>query len=252
MICCWQMQANKGTFGRVSTSTAQVTGWLGRNVMMLDQPALAADEVAVVLGEVHPLVEQLGSTEGLIALSTASAALRLDRIASPEDLRNFLNHYRIQVLEPLELPAITRAFGHAARNQTRELLALDRELGAQPIMREWRSASLRVGRSQLRRLRPLRDQRLVLRYLAAVENGRAHGWHTVVFGLTLALFSLPLRHGLCAYARRTLRGFIHSAARSLDSTEAIGAALLEEQCACLPKAVNEIVQRHAALILRED
>lgn len=216
--------------------------------MMLNLPTLATDQMAVVLGDVHPLVEQLGSTEGLVALNAASAALRLDRIDSPAALRRFLAHYRVQVLVPVELPVIARAFCHAARHQTRELVALDRGLGAQSVPGELAAASRRVGQGQLRRLRPLRDQRLVQRYLAAVETGRAHGWHTVVYGLTLALFSLPLRDGLSAYAQQTLRGFIHSASRSLGSTEACGVALLEEQCEHLPEAINEIVHRHAALI----
>lgn len=66
------------------------------------------------------------------------------------------------------------------------------------------SPSRQIGRRQLARLRPLRDERIVRRYLAAVESGRADGWHTVVYGLTLALYSLPLRQGLLHYAQETL------------------------------------------------
>ncbi len=57
------------------------------------------------------------------------------------------------------------------------------------------------------------------RYLAAVESGEAHGWHTLVYGLTLAVYSLPLRQGLLGYAQQTTRGFIQAAARSLELSE---------------------------------
>ena len=61
----------------------------------------------------------------------------------------------------------------------------------------------------------MRDQRVVQRYLQAVEGGQANGWHTLVYGLTLAVYSLPLRQGLLGYAHQTTRGFIYSAARML-------------------------------------
>lgn len=212
--------------------------------MMLDHTNLAAHEVAEVLGDIYPLVEQLGSTEGLVTLNTVSAALRLQRIETPAAFCSFLRHYRDQILLPVELPVITRAFWHASRSETRELIALDQELAGRPIIRELAAASQRIGRSQLRRLRPLRDQRLVQRYLAAADAGDAHGWHTLVYGVTLALFSLPLRQGLWAYAQQTLRGFIHSASVPLGLTEDFGMALLEAQCEGLPQAIEEVITRH--------
>ena len=54
------------------------------------------------------------------------------------------------------------------------------------------------ARSAAGSARPLRDQRLVQRYLTAVEQGEAQGWHTLVYGLTLAVYSLPLRQGTCS------------------------------------------------------
>ena len=211
------------------------------HLTMLNHSNLATHEVAEVLGDNHPLVEQLGSTEGLVTLNTVSAALSLRRIETPAAFGDFLRHYREHILLPMELPVITRAFWHASRSETRELIALDQELAGQPIIRELAAASQRVGRSQLRRLRPLRDQRLVRRYLAAVDADEAHGWHTLVYGVTLALFSLPLRQGLWAYAQQTLRGFIHSASAPLGLTEDFGRALLDEQCEGLPQAIDKVI-----------
>ena len=87
---------------------------------------------------------------------------------------------------------------------------------------------------------------MVQRYLAAVENREAHGWHTLVYGLTLAVYSLPLRPGLLGYAHQTTRGFIHAAARGLNLTEAECRALFDELCAPLPGAVELMLGKMAA------
>jgi urease accessory protein UreF len=93
----------------------------------------------------------------------------------------------------------------------------------------------------------LRDQRIVQRYLHAVEVGEAHGWHTLVYGLTLAMYSLPLRQGLLGYAIQTTRGFIHSAARELDVSEKDCRALLEQLTEPLPAALEALlIERVAA------
>ena len=108
------------------------------------------------------------------------------------------------------------------------------------MLRNFAGASRRVGQGQLQKLRPLRDQRFVQRYLAAVDAGEAQGWHTLVFGLTLAVYSLPLRQGLFSYAHQATRGFLYAAADTLILTESRGAAraLFDELCAGVPAAVE--------------
>ena len=145
-----------------------------------------------------------------------------------------------------KLPAIESAHGHTGRNELRELVALDLELTGEPMLQEFARASQRVGRSQLRKLRPLRDQRMVQRYLQAVEGGLAHGWHTLVYGLTLEVYSLPLRQGLLGYAHQTTRGFIYSAARMLRLSERECRELFEDRCEGLPEAVEELLKRRVA------
>jgi urease accessory protein UreF len=160
-------------------------------------------------------------------------------------LRKFLGQYQICILLPLELPAIESAHGHASRNEVRELVALDQELAAEPVLQNFAAPSRRVGQAQLQKLRPLRDQRVVQRYLAAVESGEAHGWHTLVYGLTLAVYSLPLRQGLLGYAHQTMRGFIYSAARMLDLSERACRDLFDELCADLPLAIESQLKESA-------
>jgi len=204
-------------------------------VIMLRQPN---PETTELLGDWHPLVQQLGSTEGLVALSTASHSLQLNRVDSVPTLLGFLEAYQSQILIPYELPAIQRAYRHASRNETRELIAFDQEVAAEPMLKPFANASRRVGQAQLKRLRPLRDQRLVQRYLRAVQAGEAQAWHTVVYGLILSLYSLPPRQGLLSYARQTTRGFIASVAGRLRLAESDILELQSETCAPLPAAVN--------------
>ena len=208
------------------------------------QPQLAHDP-AEWLGDAHPLVQQLGTADGLASLHGLADSLRARPIASLPALREFLRCYHQRILLPHELPAIQKAFVHASHNELRELIALDQQLSAEPSLQDFAGASHRVGQGQLQKLRPLRDERLVQRYLAAVENQEARGWHTLVYGLTLAVYSLPLRPGLLGYAHQTTRGFIHAAARSLELTEAECQDLFEELCAPLPATVDLLVGKLA-------
>lgn len=208
---------------------------------MWPQPQWAQDP-AEWLGDAHPLVEQLGSADGLASLHALADSLRTQPVASLPALREFLRCYHERVLLPHELPAIQTAFAHASRHEIRELVALDLQLAREPALQDFADASRRVGQAQLQKLRPLRDERAVQRYLHAVEQGEAHGWHTLVYGLTLVLYSLPLRPGLLGYAHQTTRGFIHAAARSLKLTEADCGALFEKLCAPLPAAVEALVR----------
>ena len=208
---------------------------------MLIQAQSIPAEGAELLGEWHPLLIQLGSVEGLVTLSMASATLGRGPIDSLEALSLFLNAYRSEVLLPVELPSIYHAYRYSRRNQTRELVALDQEVGGRQLFRDFASASQRVGKEQLRRLRPLRDERVVQRYLQAVDRDEAQGWHTLVYGLTLAIYSLPLRQGLMNYARRMLSGFIHAAARSLRLSEKDCRSLVEGLCQGLPVEISSTI-----------
>jgi urease accessory protein UreF len=214
------------------------------NYMSL-QPQLTHDP-AEWLGDAHPLLEQLGSADGLASLSGLADALRACPVASLAALREFLHAYHERILLPHELPAIQTAFAHACRNEVREIIAFDQQLVHEPMLQDLAGASRRVGQAQLQKLRPLRDERGVQRYLAAVENHEAHGWHTLVYGLSLAVYSLPLRPGLLGYAHQTTRGFIQAAARSLHFMEADCRALFDELCAPLPAAVESIVGKSVA------
>ena len=196
------------------------------------------------LGDVAPLARQIGSAEGLVALGGASSH-PLHRVTGLPSLRCFLRDYLSRILIPLELPAICRSYGHASRYEIRELIELDRQLAREPLLQSFATASQRVGKTQLKRLRPLRDQRLVQRYLRAVQAGEAQAWHTVVYGLILSLYSLPPRQGLLSYAQQTMRGFVRSAAGHLQLSPAECEDLMSEAEPCFPETVNMLLKSAA-------
>jgi urease accessory protein UreF len=184
------------------------------------------------------LLEQLGAADDMAVPAPIMDAMQFRRVSDLPSLRQFLNTYRETILVPVELPAIVAAYQHAARGELKELIALDERLAAERASREFAVASCRVGQRQLSKLRPMRDQRLVQRYLAAIEAGQARGWHTVVYGVSLAMFSLPLRQGLQHYGEQTLSGFVQSAARSLRLTEGDCNTLLTTEAGELPRAIS--------------
>lgn len=156
---------------------------------------------------VGALVEQLGLPE------TQPAPDRIPpSTANPAD---FLASHRDLVVIAQEWPVILKAAELTRLGFHRDLLALDAGYAGK-IPKELAEASFRVGRRQLSRLRGLKDQRVIQKYLDAIERGEAHGWNPVVFGIVLTVYGIPLRQGLIHYATAILRGY----ARQLPSMPA--------------------------------
>lgn len=173
-----------------------------------------------------------------MAAGPAAAAVVAPAVHDRASLRVFLRWYREELLLPVELPAIRRAWGHQVRHEPRELLELDLRLASESRLRPFATASRAVGHAQLRRLQPMRDQRLIQRYAGAVDVGLAHGWHLLVQGLVLGVFSLPLRQGLLGYARRTTAAFVRRAAGPLELREVESRRLFDEATRGLGRAVG--------------
>lgn len=204
---------------------------------MISERKLKLSSPAELLGDPHPLLERLGAPEEIAVAGAVTSAIEFGRVIDLPSLRNFLTAYRAEILQPIEMPAIVRAYEHAVRGEAEELTALDRKLAGERAIRPFAIASCRVGQRQLGKLRPMRDQRLVQRYLAAIEDGRARGWHTLVYGVSLAIFSLPLRQGLQNYGEQAIRGFVESAARSLRLREVDCRALIDAHSSEIPPAI---------------
>jgi urease accessory protein UreF len=192
---------------------------------------LTAPDGSGLLGDVHALLEQLGSSA--TTLPTQTAAMPPSFAA----VRQFLHHYKRDVLIKQEWPAICRAYHHVSHNECHELIALDESLGGAPFA----DASRRIGQFQLKRLAPLRGERVLSRYLAAIEEGRAQGWHTLVYGLTLAVYSLPVRQGLMHYAHQILRGYVESASQAFSVSEEESRTTLDELLGDLPRELEKVL-----------
>jgi len=199
----------------------------------------ARSEAANLLGEFSALLQQIGSPVACAASSITAAGLTAKEFPARQEL---LETYLEEILLPLELPAIVEACGHALRGELRELIAQDQRLDAPLRQTPFAGPSRQVGRQQLSRMRPLRDDRMVQRYLAAVESGRAYGWHPLVYGLTLAVYSLPLRQGLLFYAQETLAALAGAAAGG----KSILSLAVEDLMARLPAAVTASLTANGA------
>jgi len=145
------------------------------------------------------------------------------------------------MLIPFELPAVYQSFLYTSKSEVRELIAYDQRLLSPIASPEFMTASQAVGHTHLLHLRSLKDQRVARRYLDAVEKGEAHGWHTLVYGLVLSLYSLPLRQGLAAFCRQTVQGFIRSAPACFQLDQAEEDSLLDESRAKVLPAIEALV-----------
>jgi urease accessory protein UreF len=198
--------------------------------------------------DARPLTEQLGSADELTTLSPTASCHQLTKIHSLPALRDFLRNYTQQALGPHEFRHIYQAYSFANQNHTRELLALDLQIASEPVLRDFQLASRHVGKRQLNRMRALKDLRTLQRYRETVNEGKAYGWHTLVYGLVLSTYSLPLRQGLLHYGRQTLRGFVQSAARSLDLADADCLALEVELNADLLPSIEKTLGANGHLV----
>lgn len=196
------------------------------------------------LGDWRRLIDQIGGGGQTGIADRPQPWAPEQRPSTLRAWRGLLRSYVADRLGPFELPAIAKAFDHARQSRPRELVALDRELGREPQWASFAEASRFLGRVQLEKLRPLRDQRVVQRYLQAVEQGEAAGWHLVVCGLVFALYSVPLRQGLLHYALATLDGFVRSGGRlEEDSAEELKALLDELEPAVLAAIESAMANR---------
>lgn len=132
-----------------------------------------------------------------------------------------------------EWPVVLKAWQLAREGRVRELLELDAAWGRDLAAGDFPGASVHVGRRQLGKLRGLRHERVIRRYLDAIEAGQARGWHPVVYGVVLAVYHLPLHQGLMHFASRTLAGLVSAAERHHRLPASECQALLDAACSQL-------------------
>jgi urease accessory protein UreF len=197
-------------------------------------------------GGQHPYAAQLDALEGVLCVDVIAGALGTARVGTVLELSVLLERYRVTLLEPVELPAVAAAHRHAARGEVLELIALDEALAQSldnkhPEWLQLAHASQRFGADHLKRLQPMRDERVVQRFLDAAREGRAPANHPVVFGLTMAVFSIAPRQGLGDYAQSALEAVVATAAGKLKLTQADRDQLINRSQTRLPEAIERMV-----------
>jgi urease accessory protein UreF len=200
-------------------------------------------------GDWHPLVRQIAPGEGIANSQSSVFPSDPQATASVSALHSFLDQYRRSVLFPFELPAVGRACELVQRRQTRELLAMDLEFAAAVWLQPYAEDSRGAGRLHLQRLKPLRDERGLRRYIRAVETEEAHGWHFLIAGAALALYSLPLRQGLMDYALHTLWNAVGQAAPRMGLKRSEASELVQTLAADLPAQLQSICPRRTVVAL---
>ena len=170
------------------------------------------NEMEAFQHDVSMLCHRLGVVAPVKAMTPS---VQLEKVIDTHSFIRFAEQYVRHLLIPIELPAIVTASKFASRNALRELIELDQQVASEPHIKIFEQASRTLGRNQLRKLRGLRDVRLLARYRASVLEENAFGWHMLVYGAVLHLFSIPLRQGLAKYQMQVLKGFGQSACQSL-------------------------------------
>ena len=202
----------------------------------------APDNGRLPVNRRHPYEAQLDALEGVLCADLVGAATGHGQLTTREGLAERLAAYRHTLLEPVELPAISRAQALAAAGRAKELIALDNALlGDHPEWLQMAPGSTRFGNDYLARLRPLRDERVVQRLMDAARLGHMPGHHLTVFGLTMAVFSIAPRQGLADYAQAALAAVVATAAGKLKLTQAEREALLAPTRDTLPDAISRMV-----------
>lgn len=146
--------------------------------------------------------------------------------------------YFEEVMGPLELPAIHKAAELARAGKVDELVELDNQLAGMWPAGMMREASRGAGLRELRRLRALRDFRVLPKFKRAVEARQANGWHVVVYGIVLALYSIPTRQGLAHYIEKTVEAMARSSGLAPTQAAEIEAEIMARSPAWIEAAVG--------------
>ena len=174
-----------------------------KDFMMSRPSQFPSAEEQRLLGDIRALTSAIGLPQ-LHFFSEGSRGASTTEVS--EHIEQFLRRYAFEMLVPFEFPVIRDAYLHTERNEASELVNLDWRLRNDLRLGAVAVASQAAGQKQLRRLRALRDQRVIRKYSKAVDANLAFGWHTIVYGMTLAVYSFPLVEGMRHYAEQTIGG----------------------------------------------
>ena len=181
---------------------------------------------------------------------SAALFLHTESIKDLPSLAKFLEKFRDQVLTGVDLPAICRSHQLASTNQGIELICFDQEFGKTLRLGKLTQPSREAGKRQLKRMQPLRDHKVVQKYLRAHENGSAAGWHSIVYGLTMAVYAIPLRQALMNYSEKTISVMAESAMFSRQFPVVECRDLVDKILSTLPAIVEQVLKEFCAVTIQ--
>jgi len=123
-------------------------------------------------------------------------------VRDAESMTHYLRQHLWPMLVYFELPAIRFARQAALKGDLNDLIELDGCVDASKTARELREASRATGRRRLHAFCETGLSPILTAFVRAVEQGRAHAHHTVVYGLGLA--GLPQQVVLASWAFQSL------------------------------------------------
>lgn len=211
-------------------------------IVMRHVHTAVTNKIEELLRECHPWSSQF-EENAFWCPEPSSPGAEMVGIEDAASLRKALRHFKTSLLIPVELPAIYRSCRLASANDLEGLLRLDASLEKQISNPTFARASQNIGRVQLKRLRPLKDHRVTRRLLEAVNRGSANGWHTLVYGVSLEIYSIPTRQGLLHYANRTLWTLLDCGAKTIDLREREATKMFEDLIRGIPASIDRLLPK---------
>jgi urease accessory protein len=123
-------------------------------------------------------------------------------VCDPESMQRHIENHVWPMLVHFELPTVRVAQEAALRDDLPALLELDALVDATKTARELREASGATGSRRMHAFQEAGGSSILISFAHAVEEKRARGHHTVVFGVGLA--ALPQRALLTSWAFQSL------------------------------------------------
>jgi urease accessory protein len=139
--------------------------------------------------------------------------VRFGLVRDAESMAHYLDHHLWPMLIHFELPVVRFAQEAAQKGDETALIALDACVDATKTARELREASRAIGRRRLQAFCDTGASPILTAFARAVEEGRSHAHHTVVYGTGLA--ALPRQALLTSWAFQSLSAVCLSAPKLL-------------------------------------
>ena len=139
--------------------------------------------------------------------------VRYGHVHDTKSITHYLENHLWPMLIHLELPVVRFAQEASFADDEEALIDLDSCLDATKTARELREASRATGRRRLHAFCEANPSPTLQTFARHVEEGRAYGHHSVVFGIGLA--ALPLQALLTSWAFQSLSAVCLSAPKLL-------------------------------------